>query len=121
MGTNQPFRTSASWDQAIQMLDTLFPLDHGSHGSVMGYMMQFDHLVMIQSDGSTASLKKPGQFVDASGNLEAPSSIVLEQDGLQVEIEPANFSASVTGCSAGHRMQLLTTIPADLMECALVD
>jgi hypothetical protein len=66
-------------------------------------------------------LKKPSQFVEAGGNFEAPSSIVLEQNGMQVEIEPAIFSASVAGCCAGHRMQLLTTIPSDLLEQPIID
>lgn len=121
MGINQPFRSSANWDQAISMLDTLFPLTQGSHGSVKGYMMYFDHLVMVQADGSSTSLKKPAQFVEAGGNHEAPDSIVLEENGLQVEIEPATFSASVSGCSAGHRMQLLTTIPSELLERSVSD
>lgn len=121
MGTNQPFRTSASWDQAIKMLDSMFPLQQGSHGSVKGYMMHFDHLVMIQADGSATALKRPSQFVEAGGNYEAPSSILLEQDGMQVEIEPASQSAAVTGCCSGHRMQLLTTFPSELVESSLRD
>ncbi|MBX2886020.1 MAG: hypothetical protein KTR32_39055 [Granulosicoccus sp.] len=121
MGTNQPFRTSASWDQAIKMLDSLFPLTHGSHGSVKGYWMHFDHLVMVQTDGSTTSLKKPSQFIEAGGNWAAPTSILLEHDGMQVEIEPSTASASVSGICAGHRMQLLTTFPSEMVECSLSD
>lgn len=112
MGTTQPFRSSASWEQAIELLDTLFPLNSGSHGSVKGYMMHFDHLVVIQDDDQITSLKNPGQFVEAGGNFEAPTSILLEQNGLQVEIEPASHSASVCGCHSGHRMQLVTSIQA---------
>ena len=110
MGIRQPFRTSANWDQAISLLDTLFPLTQGSHGTVKGYLMHFDHLVVIQANGDTCALQNPSQFVQAGGDYDAPTSIFLEQDGLQVEIEPACNSASVTGCNNGHRMQLLTTI-----------
>jgi len=112
MGTNQPFRTSADWDQAVSLLDTLFPLNSGSHSTVKGYFLQFDHLVCIQDNGESTCLKHPSQFVDAGGNTEAPTCIVLSQGGIEVEIEPALHKATVSECSNGHRMQLLTAIEA---------
>lgn len=111
MGMNQPFRSSASWNEAVQLLDSAFPLHNGSHGSAQAYLVHFDHLVVIQADGSATALKHPAQFIEAGGNPEAPQSILLEQQGVQVEIEPARCSASVQPRNAGHRMQLLTRIP----------
>ena len=112
MGTTQPFRTTADWDQAVSLLDSLFPLTQGSHGTVKGYLLQFDHLVCIQENGESTCLRQPAQFIEAGGNLEAPTCIVLEQNGIQVEIEPANHKASVSHCGNGHRMQLITLIEA---------
>jgi malate synthase len=110
MGSNQPFRTTASWDQSIDMLDATFPLTSGSHGTAAGYLVQFDHLVVIQADGTATSLRNPSQFLDAGGNPEAPQSILLEHLGIQVEIEPGTRKASATEACPGHRMQLLTTL-----------
>ena len=108
MGTNQRFRTSASWEQSIQMLDTLFPLAEGSHGTATAYLVHFDHLVIIQADGAVTSLVHSKQFIEAGGNWEAPQSILLENNGLQVEIEPQRLATRSNGST--HRMQLLTRI-----------
>lgn len=110
MGTNQPFRTSASWDQAIEMLDLTFPLMEGSHGTVAAYLVHFEHLAIIMADGSVTALRHPAQFIEAGGNPEAPQSILLEQHGIQVEIEPATRRVSSTGSTAQHRLQLLTRL-----------
>jgi len=110
MGMNQHFRTSASWDQAIDLLDHSFPLAHGSHSTASAYLVYFDHLLVIQSDGSTTGLSSPSQFVEAGGNEEAPQSILLENHGLQVEIEPAYPCANNRAAQPQHRMQLLTQL-----------
>ncbi len=110
MGMNQSFKTSATWDQAIGFLDQSFPLAEGSHGSAQAYLVYFDHLLVIQNDGSTTGLSRPSQFIEAGGNEEAPQSILLEHNGVQVEIEPAQRSASQPAAQPSHRMQLLTKI-----------
>lgn len=110
MGMNPSFKTSANWDQAINFLDQSFPLAEGSHGSAKAYLVYFDHLLVIQNDGSTTGLSRPSQFVEAGGNEEAPQSILLEHNGLQVEIEPAQQCAATTTAMPAHRMQLLTRI-----------
>jgi len=110
MGTNQPFRTSASWDQATQMLDASFPLAQGSHKTAIAYLVHFEHLAVFHADGSITALRQPSQFIEAGGNPEAPQSILLEQQGIQVEIEPASRSTCAKGQTPQHRLQLLTTL-----------
>lgn len=112
MGMNQHFRTTASWAQAIDLLDHSFPLSQGSHRTVTSYLSYFDHLVAIQADGTTTGLARPSQFVEACGIEDAPSCIRLEHKGLQVEIEPARQRAGTEHSPAEHRMQLLTCIEA---------
>lgn len=114
MGMNQQFRTTTSWDQAIDMLDHSFPLSEGSHATAVAYLSYFDHLLVIQADGSATGLAKPSQFVEASGLEEAPCCILLEHNGLQVEIEPGRQCAVQGQTHAGHRMQLLTQIDTSL-------
>ena len=108
MGMNQSFKTSANWDQAIDFLDTSFPLNEGSHGSAKAYLVYFDHLLVIQADGSSTGLSYPSQFIEAGGNEEAPRSILLEHKGIQVEIEPAQLCSDQANERPVHRMQLLT-------------
>lgn len=106
----QQFKTSASWDQAISFLDHSFPLAEGSHASAKAYLVYFDHLLVIQADGSTTGLSSPSQFVEAGGNEESPQSILLQSNGLQVEIEPDQACANAQGSMPNHRMQLLTQV-----------
>lgn len=110
MGMNQQFRSSASWDQSISLLDHSFPLVQGSHSTATAYLVYFDHLLVIQADGSTTGLSSPSQFVEAGGNAEAPQSILLDNHGLQVEIEPAQSACNHPGSQPRHRMQLLTQL-----------
>jgi len=111
MGMSQPFRSSASWDQAVEMLDMTFPLAEGSHGSAADYLVYLEHLLVIRADGSCTGLARPGQFVEAGGNEESPQSILLEQGGLQVEIEPERRCPEADA-RREHRLQLLTSIAA---------
>ncbi len=112
MGMNQHFRTNANWDQAVSLLDHSFPLAQGSHSTATAYLVYFDHLLVIQADGTTCGLIKPSQFVSAGGHEESPRSILLEHKGIQVEIEPAQHCACDRREQPGHRMQLLTQIDA---------
>lgn len=110
MGMNQHFRTTASWDQAITLLDHSFPLAQGSHRTAAAYLVYFEHLLVIQADGTTTGLCRPSQFVEAGGDEQSPQSILLEHNGLQVEIEPAQHCANNDHVQPLHRMQLLTQL-----------
>lgn len=117
MGMKQQFRSDASWAQAVRLLDSRFPLADGSHAAAADYLVHHDHLLVIRTDGSCTGLSLPGQLVDVGGDECAPSSVVLERDGLQVEIEPERRRAATpeTGGHAArrHRMQLITAISLD--------
>jgi malate synthase len=110
MGITEHFRTTADWNQAIELLDHSFPLANGSHRTATAYLSFFDHLLVIQSDGTTTGLATPSQFVEASGLEDAPCCIHLEHNGLQVEIEPGRQCAVSGQNVPAHRMQLLTQI-----------
>lgn len=110
MGMKQHFRTSASWDQATTMLDQAFPLVQGSHSTASSYLVYFDHLLVIQADGTSTGLRHPAQFIEAGGVDEAPQSILLEHNGIQVEIEPGRIPTPQDKARPVHRMQLLTNI-----------
>lgn len=111
MGVLQHFRSSTPWNQAVKLLDQSFPLADGSHSEATAYLCYFDHLLVIKNDGTTTGLAKPSQFTHASGIEEAPCCVHLEQNGLQIEIEPG-AGCAVNGNSDAHRMQLLTQIDA---------
>lgn len=110
MGTAAEFPNNPAWNQAAELLDQTFPLATGSHQDVTAYLVYFEHLLAIQADGNTSGLLQPTQFVKCQGSHENPLAIVLEHDGMQVEIEPASCRSRSAAPAAEHRMQLLTTI-----------
>lgn len=112
MGMQQPFDLDTSWDQAAERLDAAFPLAEGSHRDALDYLVHFEHLLVILADGSCTGLARGGQFVEAGGDPEAPRSILLEEDGVQMEIEPCNRAARAAGRCREHRLHRVSTLAA---------
>jgi len=68
-------------------LDKAFPLAKGTHHNVSSYLVYYQHLLALFPDGSTSGLKKPCQFAALSGSKNEPTSILLVNNGLHVEIQ----------------------------------
>jgi len=67
-------------------LDDVFPLAKGSHHNVTSYLVYYHHLLALFPDGSTSGLQTPKQLVALSGSKNEPTSIILANNGLHVEI-----------------------------------
>ncbi len=67
-------------------LDETFPLNHGSHKHVSSYGLYYQHLVAYFSDGTCTGLADPSQYVAYSGSSDAPSALLLKNNGLHVEL-----------------------------------
>ena len=112
MGMIRSTGFDTSWTRAAELLDATFPLASGSHGEAAEYLVHGEHLLVILPDGTCTGLARAGQFVEAGGHPEAPRSILLEHEGLQVEIEPCTRRAAAAGLCREHRLQLLTALEA---------
>jgi malate synthase len=71
---------------ARDFLDSVAPLAHGSHALATGYRAEGGNLSVTLNNGSTTGLKSPFQFVGFQGEASAPSSILLQHNGLHVDI-----------------------------------
>lgn len=69
-----------------RLLDEQFPLRSGTHSEVKTYLVYFDHLMAIKTDGSTTSLVTPSQFQKADGSLDGPTVISLDSGETQAQI-----------------------------------
>ena len=112
MGMKQPFEFDAGWTLATDTLDESFPLASGSHRDAADYLVQQGHLLVIRADGSCTGLARPGQLVEFDGEAQAPEAILLEHEGLEVEIEPAARRGGAAVAAREHRMQLLAVLAA---------
>ena len=110
MGMKQPIELDTGWALATDTLDESFPLASGSHRDAADYLVQQGHLLVIRADGTCTGLARPGQLVEFDGEAQAPEAIVLEEDGLQVEIEPRARRGAVAANALEHRVQLMAVL-----------
>ncbi|MFK7864131.1 MAG: hypothetical protein AB8B95_07910 [Pseudohongiellaceae bacterium] len=73
-------------DTFLGLLDTLFPLNEGSHQEVAQYRVYFDCLLAHLKSGRCVGLHKPAEFLSFGGDKECPSSIVLSNGAQQIEL-----------------------------------
>jgi malate synthase len=75
-----------AWARAF--LDDAVPLEHGSHADVRRYRVDVDRgaLVAEQGDGSGSELRRPEALVGYGGAAAEPSTLLLENNGLGIEI-----------------------------------
>ncbi|MDE2361624.1 MAG: malate synthase G [Hyphomicrobiales bacterium] len=71
---------------ARRFLDESAPLSDGSHADATGYSIANGKLVIALENGAKASLKDSAQFAGYTGEPAAPTSILLVNHGLHVEI-----------------------------------
>lgn len=81
-----PARGKHVIDFAKTFLDDNFPLKQGSHHDVQSYSVYFHHLLATFPDGSQSGLAQPCQFVASSNPDVEPTSIVLKNHGLHIEL-----------------------------------
>lgn len=72
---------------ARQVLDDTAPLAAGSHKDSTGYRVEGGQLVVSLANGSTTGLKDASQFKGYQGNAAAPSSVLLQHNGLHLDIQ----------------------------------
>ena len=71
---------------ARKLLDEVAPLRKGSHKDCLAYSVKNGKLAVALKDGSNTSLATPAQFKGFQGMAKAPSSVLLEHNGLHLDI-----------------------------------
>ena len=82
-----PKRGKKVIEYARHVLDRTAPLKKGSHVGSTGYRVNKDgQLVVALKDGGTSKLQDNSQFVGFQGEAKAPSSVLLQHNGLHIDI-----------------------------------
>ncbi len=81
-----PVRGAKVIEYARYVLDRCAPLKKGSHIDSTAYAVKDGKLVVSLKDGSTSGLEIGKQFVGYQGDAAAPSSILLQHNGLHLDI-----------------------------------
>jgi malate synthase len=71
---------------ARHVLDRTAPLKKGSHVGSQGYAVKGGDLVVTLKDGTTSKLADKAQFIGFQGDAKAPSSVLLQHNGLHLDI-----------------------------------
>ena len=72
---------------ARNFLDQSAPLEGASHKESAGYRVEGGKLVVALSNGKTTGLQNPEQFVGFQGETAAPTSVLLVNNGLHIDIQ----------------------------------
>ena len=100
-GGYNPVRGAKVITFAKARLDETAPLATGSHATVTGYSVAGGTLIATQADGSKVRLRDDAKFAGFIGNADAPTSILLVNNGLHIEIRIDRSSAIGTSDPAG--------------------
>jgi malate synthase len=85
-GGYNPVRGARVIEFARNFLDQATPLAGATHKDATGYRVEGGQLVVSLKGGATAGLDNPAQFVGYQGEAAAPTSILLVNNGLHIDI-----------------------------------
>ena len=81
-----PVRGAKVINYARHVLDRTAPLKAGSHVDSVGYSVRGGELVVKLADGKSTRLADGKQFAGYQGSQAAPSSVLLQHNGLHLDI-----------------------------------
>jgi malate synthase len=85
-GGYNPKRGKKVIEYARHVLDRTAPLKKGSHVGSTGYRVKDGQLVVSLKEGGTSKLQDNSQFIGYTGDAKAPSSVLLQHNGLHLDI-----------------------------------
>jgi malate synthase len=101
---------------AREFLDRSAPLNEGSWSSVSGFKVT-DGALQVNLGGTWSALADPAQFAGYSGEVSAPSTLLLTKNGLHVEIVIDPSTAIGKSDAAGISDVILESALTTIMDC----
>lgn len=86
-GPYNPVRGNKVITKSREFLDSAVPLASGSHHDSTKYAVENGELVVTLKEGKTVGLEDANKFVGYQGNADAPSSVLLKNNGLHIDIQ----------------------------------
>ncbi len=72
---------------ARHVLDRTAPLRKGSHIDSIGYLIKDGKLAVKLAGGGSTSLQNPAQLIGYQGDTKTPSSVLLQHNGLHLDLQ----------------------------------
>lgn len=112
-----PQRGAKVIEYAANLLNELTPLAGGKHQQVTGYTVKEGALVASLEDGSSNVLADPSQFVGYLGGMDAPTGVLLKQNGLHLEIQVDHEDSVGKNHKAGVKDILMEAAVTTIQDC----
>ncbi|MEC9186065.1 MAG: malate synthase G, partial [Pseudomonadota bacterium] len=116
-GAFNPVRGRLVIDYARSLLDLAAPLDAGSHRDSTAYTVEDGELVVALSGGKSHRLSDPATFAGYVGDAAAPTSSVISNHGLHVDIVSNRDGPIGRDDAAGIDDALLESAVTTIMDC----
>lgn len=116
-GAYNPVRGQKVVDYGREFLDGAAPLVSGSHAEAVGYRVVDHQLCVTLSSGDTVGLGAPEQFSGFCGDSDKPSSILLNNNRLHVEIQVDYIHHIGAADPAGIKDIVLEAALTTIMDC----
>ena len=99
------------------VLDQAAPLASGSHADSTAYAIVDGKLQVSLKEGSTTGLKEEDKLVGYKGDLTAPDSILIKNNGLHIEIQIDASSPVGSTDPAGIKDLIMEAALTTIMDC----
>ncbi|PIC76492.1 malate synthase G [Sporosarcina sp. P19] len=112
-----PIRGQKVIDFAKNLLDQAASLAEGSHAEVTAYKIAEGKLQVTLESGNTTPLKDESKFVGYKGSEDAPTAVLLVNNGLHIEIAIDPNNPIGKSDKAGVKDLVLEAALSTLMDC----
>lgn len=102
---------------AKQHLDIVAPLEDNSHADAIRYFIEEGVLQVALEDGCVTALVEPSKFIGYTGECQQPTSILLKNHGLHVDIQIDSQSDVGQMDKAGVKDLLVEAAVTTIMDC----
>ncbi len=110
-------RGAAVVKKAKAWLDTVIPLQAGSHSDATNYWIKGDTLAVKFSDGTESALKTPQSLAGYRGNAQTPDALLFSHNQLHFEIQIDREHPVGKTDKAGVSDVLMEAALSTIMDC----
>ncbi|PIC80289.1 malate synthase G [Sporosarcina sp. P18a] len=112
-----PIRGQKVIDFAKNLLDQAAPLAEGSHADVTAYKIVEGKLEVTLESGNKTQLQDESKFVGYNGSKDAPTAVLLVNNGLHIEIAIDKNNPIGKSDKAGVKDLVIEAALSTLMDC----
>ncbi len=116
-GAYNPVRGARVVAWASDFLDKSVPLANGSHADATAYCIKDGKLAISLANGSEIGLNNPSAFVGFVGESDAPTAVLLCNNGLHIEIQIDPEHLIGKDSAAGVKDVLLESALTTIQDC----